>query len=55
MVYIIQFRAIDSWLNAYCPLSEELAKTLLSLPMHPNLTTKEVVYVCDNIKEFFRS
>ena len=36
-----------------CSLSDSLADTLLSLPMHPNLTAVEVKYVCDCIKEFF--
>lgn len=35
------------------PVSEELADTLLSLPMHPYLTEEEIIYVCDKIKEFF--
>lgn len=40
-------------LNANCPNAELLADTLLSLPMHSNLTSDEVIYVCDKIKEFF--
>lgn len=40
-------------LHAHCPISDELADTLLSLPMHPNLTEEEVEYVCSSIKEFF--
>ena len=44
---------VYSSLNAYCPLSSELANTLLSLPMHPNLSKDKVIYVCQNIIEFF--
>jgi len=34
-------------------VSEELADTLLSLPMHPFLEVEEIRYICDCIKEFF--
>ena len=34
-------------------VAEELAKTLLALPMHPCLTEEEIQYVCDCVKEFF--
>ena len=40
-------------LKARCPNVDELAKTLLSLPMHPYLTQEEVTYVCDTIKAWF--
>ena len=40
-------------MKAKCPNAELLANTLLSLPMHPFLTTEEVTYVCDKIKEWF--
>ena len=35
------------------PKSEENSKQILSLPMYPELTEKEVLEVCDAIKEFF--
>lgn len=38
----------------YLPVSEELADTLLSLPMHPYLSAGEIEYVCSCIKEFFK-
>lgn len=34
------------------PVSENLAKRLLSLPMFPELTREEIKYVCDSIKEY---
>ena len=34
-------------------VTETLSDTLLSLPMHPNLTKVEIQYVCECIKEFF--
>lgn len=36
------------------PVVEELADTLLSLPMHPNLSEEEVKFVCEKINEFFK-
>lgn len=39
--------------GAYCPISENLSDTLLSLPMYPTLTEEEVTFICDVIKEFF--
>ena len=35
------------------PVAEELSTTLLSLPMHPNLTVEQVTYVGESIKTFF--
>jgi dTDP-4-amino-4,6-dideoxygalactose transaminase len=45
----------DMYIDAgsYCPVSEELSETLLSLPMHPKLNRGEVKFVCDSIKEFY--
>lgn len=37
-----------------CPVSENLCKTVLSLPMHPYLTIEEVNFICDMIKKFFQ-
>jgi dTDP-4-amino-4,6-dideoxygalactose transaminase len=37
----------------YFPVVEELADTLLSLPMHPHLTEEEIDYIVDNIKDYF--
>ncbi|WP_445475520.1 DegT/DnrJ/EryC1/StrS family aminotransferase [Methanococcoides methylutens] len=34
------------------PVTEEYAKNILSLPMFPELTTDEVNYVCQRVKEF---
>lgn len=44
---------VYEYLNASCPVSEELSDTLLSLPMHPNLKEEEIKFVCDSIKEFY--
>lgn len=37
------------------PVAERAAKTLLSLPFYPTLTTNQVEKVCDAIKQFFKS
>jgi len=34
------------------PCAETGAKRILSLPMYPELTTEQIVYVCDRIKEY---
>ncbi|MCL1928744.1 MAG: DegT/DnrJ/EryC1/StrS family aminotransferase [Treponema sp.] len=36
------------------PVAERLCKTALALPMFPELTKDEAVYVCESIKEFYR-
>lgn len=35
------------------PITEKLAKEILSLPMYPELTKDQIHYVCDSIKDFF--
>ena len=39
--------------NAVLPKSEIWAKTVLSIPMHPDLTNDDVHYVSERIHEFF--
>jgi dTDP-4-amino-4,6-dideoxygalactose transaminase len=34
------------------PVAEKAAKRILSLPMYPELTEKQIRYVCDKIQEF---
>ena len=36
------------------PVAEQLAEQGLSLPMYPELTDEQIVYVCEKIKEFFK-
>jgi len=36
------------------PVAEKLCKTVLALPMFPELTENEVSFVCESIKEFYR-
>jgi UDP-2-acetamido-2-deoxy-ribo-hexuluronate aminotransferase len=37
------------------PVSEMLAETGLSLPIFPEMTNEQIVYVCEKIREFFKS
>ena len=37
------------------PNSEALCRTCLSIPMYPDLSEKEVQFVCDQIQEFFEN
>ena len=37
------------------PVSEELANKTLSLPMYPELTAREIEYICNNINDFFNN
>ena len=37
------------------PITEDLSKSLLSLPMYPTLKKEEVLYVCEKINDFFES
>lgn len=34
------------------PIAERIAETCLSIPMFPGLTTEQVSYICDTIKQF---
>ena len=37
------------------PIAEEKVKNILSLPIHPYLQNKEIVYICNKIKKFYES
>jgi UDP-2-acetamido-2-deoxy-ribo-hexuluronate aminotransferase len=36
------------------PITEQLSKTVLSLPIHTEMTEEELAYICDKIKEYPR-
>ncbi len=38
--------------NVKCPVAEDLAKTVLSLPVHPAMTEGELKYIVDTINNF---
>ena len=50
-VYVKMFRFKE---GAY-PNTEELCRTCLSIPMYPDLSEREIHFVCEQIHEFFES
>jgi len=42
-----------SYYNQSFPIAEELADTVLSLPLFPGLTDPQIEYVCDKIRSFY--
>jgi len=54
----IHFQKAYTWLgyaeNSF-PVAEKTAREILSLPMFPELTEEEIAYVCDKIKEYYKS
>ena len=46
-------KCLKEYNNIVLPITEEKAEKILSLPIHPHLTKKEVAYVCQHIKQFF--
>ena len=36
------------------PVAEDLCKKTISLPVHEFMTEKEIYYVCDLIKKFYK-
>lgn len=40
--------------NIHLPITEEVSKEMLSLPMYPTLTDEEIDYIVDGIANFFR-
>ena len=49
------FKKKFGWNNKTCPNSKYLGDNTLSLPVHPKIKKKEVVYICEKIKEFFNT
>jgi len=47
------YRELFSYREGEFPKSELLSKTVLSLPMYPELREDEIEYVCENIQGFF--
>jgi perosamine synthetase len=37
--------------HASCPVSDELAASVVSLPVHPAVTDEELAYICDTVRE----
>lgn len=49
------YRKMYGFKEGMYPRSEELCRTCLSIPMHPDLTPRQVNYVSERIHEFFAS
>jgi len=47
------YRKLFEYNGEEFPRSELLSKTVLSLPMYPELQEEEIVYICENIHSFF--
>jgi len=52
MLNAIEFLVTDAALVNSCPVSSRLEKTILSLPIWPELTDEEVAYVCEVVQKF---
>lgn len=37
--------------HASCPVSDDLAATVVSLPVHPSVTDEDLAYICDAVRE----
>ena len=48
------YRKKYRWTNNTCPHSKYLGDNTLSLPIHPKVTKKEALYICEKIKQFFK-
>lgn len=48
------FRRKFKWNDRTCAVSKNLGDNLISLPIYPDLKIKEVKYICENIKKFFK-
>ena len=45
----------EGWQKGEFPVAEALAKELLCLPLRPDLTTDEIDYVAENVRQFFHA
>ena len=48
------YREKYGWTNNNCPHSKYLGDNTLSIPVHPNVTKKEAIYICEKINQFFQ-
>ncbi len=48
------YRKKYGWTNNTCPHSKYLGDNTLSIPVHPNVTKKEAIYICEKINQFFQ-
>ncbi|MBU4269558.1 DegT/DnrJ/EryC1/StrS family aminotransferase [Candidatus Dependentiae bacterium] len=51
----IDFLNKEPRLKTECPISDNLTQTILALPIWPELTNEEVLYICEKFKEVINS
>ena len=51
-IYLEKWYQEEGWQAGLCPKAEAFWKTELSLPLHNNLTTDEVIYVADSVRHW---
>ena len=44
---------LDLGYDCRLPVTEKVSSEILSLPMYPDLTTTEIEYICEKVKEFY--
>ncbi len=49
------YRQLFGFETGEYPVSENVSKECLSLPMHPFLCEEDVEYVCEMVKKFYMS
>jgi dTDP-4-amino-4,6-dideoxygalactose transaminase len=52
-IHLQEAFAEGGWRPGQFPVAEALAKELLCLPIRPHMTTSEITFVCDRVREFF--
>jgi perosamine synthetase len=52
-VHLTHFFKKELGYNCKLPVTEEMSKQVLTLPLYPSLTTEEMDYITDEIKAFF--
>lgn len=52
-IHLLEAMKDYSWKTGRFPIAEKLAKEILSLPMYPELTERQIEEVCHAIKAFF--
>ena len=48
------YRKKYGWNDKTCKNSKYLGDNTLSLPLYPGLTLKELNYICETVKKFFK-
>lgn len=54
-VYKHPYYQKNGFKNLKCPVAEEYAETAITIPLFPSLTKKEIKYIADKLKFFFKT